>query len=924
MSAANPPSSSHHRSQPAPAREALLNGPALLIMSAVILVALWVLFPRQPAFRDPQNLRASDALSIAYLRVLVRSDPDNVPLRLSFVQLLTEAGSHNEAVEALAPLLAQPEPRYAFEISLAKIRLQLQQLFRAPESDQAQTLRASIRSGFDAVLLLALTVNEQTALLAEARKFGEPAVLAALFENLLTRRDLVGVGRGQILREAAAFHLAANQPAQAAARWREAFDLLIVPAERREVALSAMQAWLAAGGAAEALKTARHVVGPNEDAPALLLLAADIAQQNGEDQQALAWLYRLRDQQPEDVALNERLLALELALGNLPAAMALAEPLNALPAPTPERQLLLARAFDWNGDGARALPHWFALAMASPDPENEARAFALSDALQVDANVVALVEAAAQRRPLLAAEANAYVRSGLRSVEPAQLTATLQSYLSRQPADRAAWIALAQVRQAAGEVAAALQAWQRVEQLAPLKASERLAIAENYWRSGQPEPALNSLLPLSSSPPAGQEVRYWQLLAELGWALERPNVARPAYQQVLARYEPDNKLAIDRLLQLAQQSGEVAVIERQALYGWSRLRAREYFVVLLDVAHRSQDFKRIDQLLAEAQQQENRFRKEPLYWQFRAERAMARGDSKASRQALEQLASLRANDPEVIEALLWLLLAEQPAPVAQINLLVERHANLAEADPVFAEVMAAAEQVLGRPAEAARWYGLSLPARARDLPWLLTVADNLEWLGCTVTANQFRVRVLQQLQVQAAPLPPVTHPNRLADHFYGRQYFSTALDSRLADQDALLDVIEQWQLQQGLDNARYFALRWQQKRLQLSDWEDVADEWQEQNRAAIAALLAPLQAELALAPEGPLSDAVLPLSLNDVAARSRRSGANRAAAAPPDPARELAVCRQQLAQFSALALPLWQPPVSETGSDNRSSTMVKP
>ncbi|HEX4909244.1 MAG TPA: tetratricopeptide repeat protein [Permianibacter sp.] len=922
MSAANPSSRSHDRS--APAREALLNGPALLIMSAVILVALWVLFPRQPAFRDPQNLRASDALSIAYLRVLVRSDPDNVPLRLSFVQLLTEAGSHPEAVEALAPLLAQPEPRYAFEIALAKIRLQLQQLFRAPESDQAQTLRASIRNGFDAVLLLALTVNEQTALLAEARKFGEPAVLAALFENLLTRRDLVGVGRGQILRDAAAFHLAANQPAQAAARWREAFDLLIVPAERREVALSAMQAWLAAGRAAEALKTARHVVGPNEDAPALLQLAADIAQQNGEDQQAIVWLYRLRDQQPEDVALSERLLALELALGNLPAALELAESLNALPAPTPERQLLLARAFDWNGDGARALPHWFALAMASPDPENEARAFALSDALQVDANVVALVEAAAQRRPLQAAEANAYVRSGLRAVEPAQLTATLQRYLSQQPTDRASWIALAHVRQAAGEVAAALQAWQRVEQLAPLKASERLAIAENYWRSGQPEPALNSLLPLSSSPPAGQEVRYWQLLAELGWALERPNVARPAYQQLLARYEPDNKLAIDRLLQLAQQSGDVAVIERQALYGWSRLRAREYFVVLLDVAHRSQDFKRIDQLLAEAQQQENRFRKEPLYWQFRAERAMARGDSKAARQALEQLASLRANDPEVIEALLWLLLAEQPAPVAQINLLVERHANLAEADPLFAEVMAAAEQVLGRPAEAARWYGLSLPARARDLPWLLTVADNLEWLGCTVTANQFRVRVLQQLQVQAVPLPPVTHPNRLADHFYGRQYFSTALDSRLADQDALQELIEQWQLQQGLDNARYFALRWQQKRLQLSDWEDVADEWQEQNRVAIAALLAPLQAELALAPEGPLSDAVLPLSLNDVAARSRRSGANRAAAASPDPARELAVCRQQLAQFSALALPLWQPPVSETGSDNRSSTMVKP
>lgn len=923
MSAAEPSSRQTNRPQTAP-REALLNGPALLIMSAVIVVALWVLFPRQPAFRDPQNLRASDALSIAYLRVLVRSDPDNVPLRLSFVQLLTEAGSHNEAVEALAPLLVQPEPRYAFEIALAKIRLQLQQLFRAPESEQAAALRVSIRSGFDAVLLLTLSVNEQTALLAEARKFGEPAVLAALFENLLTRTDLVGVGRGQILREAAAFHLAANQPAQAAARWREAFDLLLVPAERREVAASAMRAWLAAGRAADALSTARHVVGPDEDAPALLQLAADIAQQNGEDRQALAWLYRLRTQQPDNVVLSERLLALELALGNLPAALQLAELLDALPMPTPERQLLLARAFDWNGDGARALPHWFALAMATPNPENEARAFALSDALQADANVVALVDAASQRRLLLAAESGAYVRSGLRSVEPAQLTATLQQYLVRQPTDRAGWIALAQVRQAAGEVSAALQAWQRVEQLAPLKPSERLAIAENYWRSGQPEPALNSLLPLSSAPPAGQEVRYWQLLAELGWALERPNVARPAYQQVLARYEPDNKLAIDRLLLLAQQSGDVAVIERQALYGWSRLRAREYFVVLMDVAHRTGDSKRIDQLLAEAQQQEARFRKEPLYWQFRAERAIARGDSKAARLALEQLASLRANDPEVIEALLWLLLAEQPAPAAQINLLVERHANLAEADPVLAEVMAAAEQVLGRPAEAARWYGLTLPARARDLPWLLTVADNMEWLGCTVTANQFRLRLLQQLQVQAVPLPRVEHPNRLADQFYGRQYFSTALESRLADQDALQDLVEQWQLQQDLDNARYFALRWQQKRLQLSDWEDLADEWLEQNREAIATLLSALQAELTLAPEGPLSSAVLPLSLNDVAARSRRSSATRGAQPQPDPARELTVCRQQLAQFSALALPLWQPPVKEAGSGNSSSTMVKP
>ena len=911
-----------------PAREALLNGPALLMMSAVVAVALFVLFPRQPAFRDPQNLRASDALSIAYLRVLVRSDPDNIPLRLSFVQLLTEAGNHDEASTALAPLLTLPPTSYAFEIALARLRLQLQQLFRAPDSERAPLLRTAIQNGFHSALPLAVNEREQDALLVEARKFGEPGVLAALYETLLARIDVQGPRRGQLLAETAQLHLAANQPGIAAQRWHEAFFLLTAAEPKRAAALAAMQAYLAAGETTRALGSAKQFLSAQETDPRLLALAADIAQQNGDDAQARDWLYRLRAQQPDDDGLLERLLALELALGDLPAALTLARELEQVPAPSPARQLLLARSYDWNGESQAALPHWFALAMQAPDPENESRAFALAVALADDDKVLPLVESASARRRLNTGEADAYVASGLRHGEPSRLVQTLQNYLQREAQDRAAWAALARLQQASGEPVAALRAWQRAEQLAPLRPAERLAIAESYWRSGQAEPALNSLLPLSSAPPVGQEVRYWQLLAEIGWALERGNVARPAYQQLLARYQPDDKLAIDRLLQLASQNGDSAAVERQALYGWNRLRAREYFVVLLELAHQANDGKRIDQLLAEAQQQETRFAKEPRYWQFRAERAMLRRDHATARTALERLAQLRANDPEVIEALLWLLLAEEPVSTSAVNLLVERYANLAEGDPVLAEAMAAAEQVLGRPAEAARWYAMTLPARARDLPWLLTVADNLEWLGCTVTANQFRYRVLQQLQVQTLPMAAASHPQRLADVMYGRRYFAVGLEQQLPDADALRELIGQWQLQDQLDNARWFALRWQQKRLQLSDWEDVAEAWQEQNRGELSTMLQALQAELQLAPEGPLSSAVLPLSLNDVAARARRFSGGRAAATVPDPARELPTCRQQYEQFSALALPLPVPtpaPASAIGLlPPTTSTVVTP
>src|SRR6185437_14089409 len=125
-------------------RESLLNAPALMFMSAVLLIAFWVLFPRQPAFRDPSNLSAKDALSVAYLRVLVQSDPNNAPLRLSFVQLLTDAGILDEAVAAIDPLKRAPASNLTHEIQLAELKLSLQQLYRHPVKDIESSLRARI------------------------------------------------------------------------------------------------------------------------------------------------------------------------------------------------------------------------------------------------------------------------------------------------------------------------------------------------------------------------------------------------------------------------------------------------------------------------------------------------------------------------------------------------------------------------------------------------------------------------------------------------------------------------------------------------------------------------------------------------------------------------------------------------------------
>ena len=50
--------------------------PALLVMGVLLALVLFVLFPRQSAFEDLRYLSDPDAVSLAYLETLLKSDPD--------------------------------------------------------------------------------------------------------------------------------------------------------------------------------------------------------------------------------------------------------------------------------------------------------------------------------------------------------------------------------------------------------------------------------------------------------------------------------------------------------------------------------------------------------------------------------------------------------------------------------------------------------------------------------------------------------------------------------------------------------------------------------------------------------------------------------------------------------------------------------
>ena len=107
---------------------------------------------------------------------------------------------------------------------------------------------------------------------------------------------------------------------------------------------------------------------------------------------------------------------------------------------------------------------------------------------------------------------------------------------------------------------------------------------------------------------------------------------------------------------------------------------------------------------------------------------------------------MRGPDPEVTEAMIWLLLSDKQIDQALLEAVVQPYraqaGSAAAVSPPLTEALAAAEQTLGKPIQAAAWYLRSFGTRPRDFLWTLTLADNMEWSGCPAHANHARYAVL--------------------------------------------------------------------------------------------------------------------------------------------------------------------------------------
>ncbi|WP_213537233.1 tetratricopeptide repeat protein [Nitrosospira sp. NRS527] len=887
-------------------RESLLNAPALLFLSAVLLIAFWVLFPRQPAFRDPANLSAKDALSVAYLRVLVQSDPGNAPLRLSFVQVLTEAGMTDEAVLAIDPLRNAPESNLTYEIRMAELKLSLQQLYRHPAKDVEASLRSRTAELIPLLLRISHNDDELNQVVVLAEQFGEPSVLAEIFEQLPVRRNESGERKARWLVFAAKQRIAANQPRLAARNLCKAFVIERIPAKKKEIARSCLRAYLQAGIDREALKAAVQVLNGGTSGPdnvkgdaELLLLGANIAEPLEDREHALAWLKKSSELLPGDRALAERVIRLQISMGLLDESLSRAAVLRSSLVVGSDRHRLLAHIYDWNGRPDDALALWLSFALRKADNEAETRAFALAQAKPDYDALVKLLEAVMSRRRLTADEAAAYVKAGLSIAQPSHVEQQLRRHAERFDNPPPTMKALADLLILQGKPRAALKVYEEMPDTRD--GQQQLALARVYEEAGETQKSFDLLHGIKSPDPAYAEA-YWLLLARVSTQLGQDTHASKAYEKALA-LRPNDVEILDHLQRLAVRHRDDKKSEQLARYGWDRLRRIEDLQRLMRFSWKRKNLEELDHWLSLAESLPS-VAQAPDYWYFRSMRKMASGERDAARQALRELLRLRGPDPEVTEAMIWLLLSDKKVDQVLLEAIVQPYrnpsGNQSVVNPPLTEALAAAEQTLGKPVQAAARYLGSLETRPRDFLWTLILADNMEWADCLANANQVRFSTLQMFASQRFAQTAVEYPPRLAEYFRGLK--DPLVQSGNADNlEKWQSMRERWGFTKTLDNARYFALRRERERLQTPAWEAFADAVKNKDHPAVSAQLSAISTHLEQQPGGPSSPKILPLSIDDVD-RANRWLAGEAAPNQSSLNTELEVCRETLAKIRELQM----------------------
>ena len=858
----------------------ILSWGALVSVVVLAVVSMVLVFPKSDLL---SKLRDSDGdtnrdLTLAYLRNIVRTEPQDLGLRLLLAEKLLaendlsgarvvldearslasrspkaqtdwdradlnwwqarlrQAQSRDKPADttlAAGELMARLKRRVASISTPAQIfaALQAARDLRAALGDQAGTVKTDAQTIARDLLLRLPTLPTAT-----ATDLTRGATLALADGYFQQAADLYFAARrktpkretaDQLLQQGVRALLAGGQPLaawQAAAR-----EALPLPAG------DPLYWWLAelALGAAQARDAATqlHHVVP------VAAGAAEVAKIVSFEKLQLAW-----DIFASAADLQAALVVTEAAL--------MTQPQNTV---WLERK---AQVSEWSGRGPQALATWLSLLKRGASERALANVFRLSPMLYDDDALLVAWLALARQRRLTVEETRKVVAvyEKLGSVDGA-LGFVRQLPVAQPDADaatKALWQSLeAQLLERAGRPLEAIAVFERMRPDG-MSLEDAKRLAQLQLRQGSLELALRALL--SARLVEGSfDGDYWSLVADTAYETGNKVVALDALDRLVASGKPVAVQAA-RAIRLRLDADRVADALTTAAQLYKRLPEDIVVDAWLDAIARQKTPTGLRDLLAALLPEHRRqLERSAAFLDRRAALYTRLGDTVLALQDYRQSLALRPDDVPTRVAYWWLLIDKQDTTALRAELT--RFGRIARADPAYGEVVGVAWQLLDEPQLAMALMQPLARERSNDFLWLMNYADLMERTGREAPA--LRVRRHAWLLAQRAANRPVDREQarqalvaqlRLAASFAGGEQktrlwrqLGTLLTSPSEDatqKQQARELVSAWLLSEGrFDTAQRWLWQQQAARMAVPGYQELALALSQNDTQQLARLL---------------------------------------------------------------------------------------
>ena len=750
-------------------RSRILSWGALAGVVALAVGGLVLVFPKKDLLTllrsdiDKAGDRGNRDLSIAYLRNIIRTEPQDMSLRLLLAEKLLSGGDLAGARQVLDE--AQPVARTSAQAQAdwdawdlnwwqAKLR-QAQTRGRDSETVQAagelvKRLQQRVASVTTPAQVFAAIQSAQALQAALGTSAGSGAAMAQaraipgqLLQRLLampsagmadlSRGAGLALAEGQFQSAADLYFAARRKTAQ-----RDARDTLL---------RQGVRALLAGGQPLAAWQAAVRETQPLPPGDELHWWLAELALAAAQPREAAAHLRNVVPVKNGAAALAKALPLERLQLAwdtfgaaaDLPAALAVAD--AALIVQPGDLVWLERRAqvSEWSGLAPQALAAWLELLKRNASDKALANVFRLSPMLYDDDALLAAWLALSSQRALSLEETrkviDVYERLG--NVDAA--LAFVRQLPAAQPQADAAlrerWMSLeARLLERAGRPLEAAAVLERMRSDGLVR-EDAMRLAQIYLSQGNLPLALRALLAARVDPGKFDD-DYWDLRADIAFETGDRTVALDALDRLIASGKPKS-YQVERAIRIRLDAGR----DEEALALAARLYPRfpidQVVYAWLDgIAGQKSPVGLRTLLAALTPAHRAKLEQSVTFLERRAGLYARLGDVALARADYTRALAMRPDNAPLRVAYWWLLIDQQDVPTLRAEL--SARGTAARANLAYAEVLAAGWQMLDEPRMALALMQPMARGRANDFLWLMNYADVLERTGREAPALRVR------------------------------------------------------------------------------------------------------------------------------------------------------------------------------------------